>query len=504
MSDKTRDIAEEIRTGQAILEALKSEQGSQNGNGHDESYLLFQSYDDEGNAQAVNKRHSGQFLHCLSLGWLHYTGTHWTTKLAESKLERAIVDTLKARGIAASMAEDENTDLSKLKTAARPKTANIKNAKFNLSSIVATHIDEFDNSPDLLNVKNGVLNLKTGELSPHTPEEMFTYCLNTEYKPEADTMEWIEFLWDSLTPEGKDFSIKENEEYNELLDFIKCAVGYTLTGQTIEQCMFYVQGPTRAGKGLFLQTLLKVMGKPLSISIPFDTFTKKRDGDGQNFDLAGLRNSRFAAASESNKTRMINAETVKNVTGGDETRCAHKNKPYFEYLPKYKIWLATNNNVVADASDDAFWNRLRVINFPNSHAGKEDFGFGNRLQTKEGLEAVLAWAVEGSMKWYKDLADGPGLGRPDLIRRLTKVHREENDLVKQFIAECCIVGENKIATIANMTAAFKEWCQDRNVDPYRGFRFKESMNNKGFYSKLQSVGGTTKRRWQGIGLLAEQ
>ena len=197
--------------------------------------------------------------------------------------------------------------------------------------------DEFDQSLDHLNVANGVLNLRTGELEPHSPDQRFTYCLSVAYDPDAAASVWTEFLPQVMVDDP------------EVLPFLQMAVGYSLTGHMTEEKLFYLYGPEgRNGKGTFAEPLLTLLGKPLAKGVDFSTFPRDRDKDAQNFDLAPLKPARFLVASESKQHERLNEAKVKQATGGDELYCAHKNKPHFSYRPMFKIWLLSNYDVNAD------------------------------------------------------------------------------------------------------------------------------------------------------------
>ncbi|MEZ4707593.1 MAG: phage/plasmid primase, P4 family [Caldilineaceae bacterium] len=168
---------------------------------------------------------------------------------------------------------------------------------------------EFDNNPDFLNCANGVVSLRTGEIEPHNPDQKFTYCSPIAYKPNADYTKWVDWL-------------KKAVGSPEIADWLQIAVGYSLTGYTWEEILFYIFGPTRSGKGLFTETISSVLGTPLAQEINFSTFTDKRSGDSQNFDLAPLKAARLVSASESNAYERFNEAKIKALTGGNNVYCA--------------------------------------------------------------------------------------------------------------------------------------------------------------------------------------
>lgn len=478
------------RNGADLLDTIsKAEPYQQKMLPLDENPLASQPPDDEGHAQCVHYLYGGQFLCTDELGWLQYTGSYWKSKGAEAALNRAIVDVLIQRRVLAVQNGDE-----KLIKASKPTANNVKNAKFMFGSIVWASIDDFDNNPDLLNCDNGVVNLTAGNLAPHEHGQRFTYCIDTPYDPQADDSLWADWLYNTVTPAGCD----NDGRYADLAAWLQMAAGYSLTGHTHEQCLFYLQGPPRAGKGVFLQTLDKLLGRPLSSGVDFDTFTDRRGGDSQNFDLAPLKACRLITASESKRTTMLNAKRVKSITGNDPVYCAHKRKDFFSYIPQYKIWLSSNFKVMAQADDDALWSRLRIINFPNSHLGKEDFGLEARLW--EARTGILKWAIDGAKSWYQRKATNIGLGHPEIITNAVQSHRNENDTVAQFIEDCCIVGPDQYAAGAQLTIAYKDWCNENSLPPLGGRRLGEALRHKGYTYKAKLISGKTKKCWLGIGL----
>ncbi len=488
----------ERQPGEAVADAGESAAVS-TATGSDESYLLWETIDDEGNAQCLLQRYPNRFVYVEALGWMVWTGKYWRTNNAEAELDRAIVETLKARRKAAVDADKETIVKS---SKARPNSANIRSCKYNLQSLVNANVNSFDTDPDLLNCKNGVVNLRTGDLIPHDPAQRFTYCVRVNYDPLADSTEWVRWLESAITPEGA----SHNQDHIDLVNWLQRAVGYSLTGHTLEQCLFYLQGPTRAGKGILLQTLLRLVGKPLGKNVDFDTFVSRRKADNQNFDLAPLRPSRLVTASESERGNMLNAKRIKAITGNDDIYCAHKGKDFFSYTPLFKIWLASNFDVMGDADDDALWGRLRVIHFPNSYLGREDFNLAARLQSEKGLEGVLSWAVAGAKLWYAGIEKNRGLGRPKLVEQETDRHKGENDTVGQWLEDSARLKPNDpdvFTPIAEVRNSYVNWCQENDRRSLGGRKFNHALERRGCHRDPKWIHGSNKKVWYGVGLLAD-
>jgi len=415
---------------------------------------------------------------------LHFNGRFWDREDAEAQLDRAIVNTLKRRRKAAVDGGREA-----IVKAAKPSAHNLRGCKYNFRSLVTVSVKAFDQSPDHLNCANGVLDLRTGRLVPHSPAQRFTYCLPVEYKPQADQTAWLRFLHDAT--DGRP----------EMVRYLQLALGYSLTGHTREECMFYLYGPTRSGKGTFTETVIAMLGeKPIATEVDFGTFTASRKGDTQNFDLAPLKPCRFIAAAESKRNESLNAAKVKQITGGNYIRCAFKYRDHFEYRPQFKVWLASNHPVDTDVDDDAVWYRIRVIDFPRSHAGREDKMLKHRLRSPEVLRGVLAWAVEGARKWY-----AKGLETPTRVQEATNQARHDIDFVAQWLDECVDKTDGPKDFVANAVLydSYHNWCVANGVEPEKKRSLTTALKAKGFKAGTQRkcpVTGRNRRGCVGIRL----
>ena len=422
--------------------------------------MLGETADDDGNAKCAYALFGRDFLYCDAYGWMHWTGTHWQGDEAEAKIDRALFAMLKQRRLAAVAAGKEA--LVKVTTGTSRRMRDCKTA---FRSLVVARVEDFDQSADELNVANGILNLRTGELAPHDPGRRFTYCSKIPYDPEANDGAWLEFLADVV---GGGPAV---------IDYLQMAVGYSLTGHTSEECLWYVFGPSRSGKGIFTEVMLALLGSPLAIEVDFATFTAKREGDTQNFDLAPLKPTRLVITSESNRYEVLNAGKIKQLTGGNYVRAAYKHRDLFTYRPQFKAWLVSNQPVNADVDDDALWYRVKVLEFPNGHIGKEDKTLKARIKAADTLKGVLKWAVAGAMKWY---ATPEGLEHPNWVKLATKEHRSELDFVQSWLDERC--EEAAGAWIANgaLYTSYESWCKVNGVQPKALRGLSMSLKAKGF------------------------
>jgi putative DNA primase/helicase len=452
---------------------------------------------DDGNAQCVASRMRQRFLFNSALGWRYFQGTHWDGELAESRVWTGITRVLKERRKA--VWNGRNADLDEgiakaISSAAKPSTRNISNCMRMLREMLTVSLREFDTSPDILNCRNGVIDLRTGKLTGHASSQRLTHCSPVKYLPDADRTVWTDWLLEAVG--GR----------QEVVDYLQQAVGYTLTGHTREEILFYLYGPARAGKGIFTETLLTTLGgSPLAVEADIQMFMSKR-GDPQGFMLAGLRTTRMLAASETRGRDWLDEAKLKNLTGGNLIRCAFKGKNLFQYRPQFKIWLSSNVLPKLDPDDTAAWLRLRVIEFPHSHIDDIDKKLKQHMKRTQVLEGVLAWAVEGAKQWYK--APKEGLKAPEVIRKGTEDARSALDQVEAWLRDR-IIDTGAASDKLSYGEAFIDYslyCDERGEKPRPRKHWKAALTKKGFNMEAQygykkpNGSKSTKRGWSGMKL----
>jgi putative DNA primase/helicase len=425
---------------------------------------------DGGNADAFVEMYGGEYLFVKELGWLHWNGKYW------QKDEAAVMlDMRESFDIRHDRFNRCGDDARAAQT--KRQTIRLHNALEQAKSLLAMSIDRFDIDPDEINVDNGVYNLRTGELTPHDPSQLFTYCLNAPHDDTADMNVVENFMAKVLTKEGEPTN-------QELIDFIQTALGYSLTGYTREEKLFYLYGKLgRNGKGSITEALMELIPYPVAQEVDFNTFIAKRDGDSQNFDLADMKASRMIFASESNKYQMLNPASIKKLTGGNYVRAAHKFKEFFSYRPQYKPWLSSNHPVNGDPDDSVMWNRVLVIELPNSYQDREDKTLKELLKSPDVQKGWLRWLAIGAKRWYQD-----GLVTPEQVKLATRKQQEDLDTFTRWLEECTIADENGKPAASLLYQNYKNWCEAQGVAVKGNIQFSDALQNRGYERDRQAKG----------------
>jgi putative DNA primase/helicase len=380
--------------------------------------------------------------------------------------------------------EDEDKRSTAIKHSLRSERADRLRAMIDLAkseSGMCVKPEDLDSDPWLFNCKNGTVDLRTGELHQHRREDYITKLAPVVFDPEARMPLWDEFLR----------HVTEGDE--ELAEYLQLEAGYGLTGLTTEEIvLLYVGGPN-TGKTTLLEAKKATMGE-YAATADFETFLRRNQPWGPRNDLARLAGARLVCASEVPPGRQFDEVTVKQLTGGDTVSARFLYGEYFEYKPQFKICLAANHRPSVRDDDPAIWRRLKAVPFENVVAeDKCDPSVKARLSDpSDGGPAILAWMVEGALKWQRD-----GLREPAVVRRATEAYRSEMATFSQFIEDRCVEGPEQWVASQELFSAYEGWSRSSGYRFHYGpQRFKEVLRGRGHVP--QKRGGV--RGWNGIGL----
>lgn len=385
-------------------------------------------------------RNGGGVRYARGLGFLTWDGKVWTP--GEAKVRESL-HLMGAELI--SSGDDASRRLALKALTNRSIDAVIKE----LPSVpgVSAQASDFDARHDLLSVDNGTVNLRTGELHPHTPADMITKRLGVAYYPDAPADRWTQFL-EEIFPDHPD-----------LPGYMRRLVGYGITGSTSEHCFAFMHGQGSNGKSVFLDALIHVF-KGVTQATQFSTFEKSVNVGQASPELASLRGARLVTASETEKYSRLAEALVKQLTGGDPITCRFLNQNPFTYTPSFLLLVAGNFKPAILSQDEGSWRRVKLIPFDAvfSYAlGNKDPELPAKLRGE--AEGILAWAVAGAVEWYAH-----GLGEPASVSSATQDYRESEDRLEPFIEARLIREEGARVAPMAVRRAYKEWAEDAALD----------------------------------------
>ena len=441
-----------------------------------DSPLLTKNNTDLGNAErfAEYVEDKLRFIHAWG-AWMTWDGRRWRHDQSGSvfRLARDLVRLLAAM---AQRGEAGAGGKALLDHALQTERAARFNAMVSLSQhLLHLSVEQLDQEPWLLNVKNGTLDLRTGALRAHHREDWLTKLAPVVYDPTATCPRWEEFLARIMAGNAA------------LIRYLQRAVGYTLTGITSEQALFFLYGVGANGKSTFIEVIRAMMGDHATAA-DFSTF-QRRETDGARNDLARLAGARMVSAVEPERGRPMAESVVKQITGGDPVAARFLFKEYFEYTPVFKLWWAANQRQPVTGTDYGMWRRIRLIPFTVTIPEQErDPALKQKLLAE--LPGILAWAVRGCLEWQQD-----GLGTPAEVREATEDYREAMDPLGGFLAEHCAVEPGATATARELYAGYQRWAEANAEQPIAQRTFAARLSERG----LQSARGARGvRLWRGI------
>lgn len=302
-------------------------------------------------------------------------------------------------------------------------------------------MEDFDTQKTLFCCDNGVINVLTGDLLPHDPAYMQTRLSGIPLGS-GEPVQFLKFLDEIFDGDG------------ELVRFIQKATGLSLTGDTSEQCLFFLYGTGKNGKSTFLEIINHVVGSYCAHAQPETIMVKGGASSGQ--DIARLKGARMVTTVEPNQGSYLNEGLIKQLTGGDKVTARFLYGREFEFYPEFKIWLAGNHKPTIRGTDDGIWRRIRLIPF-DVQIQEVDKTLSKRICATESPQ-ILNWMLEGARMWVDE-----GLGEAQSINLATQEYRSDSDVLGLFIDDCIELGEGS-ASGGEIYRAFREWAELTNND----------------------------------------
>ena len=296
---------------------------------------------------------------------------------------------------------------------------------------------------------------------PHRREDMITKLVPVEYNPQSTCPLWLEFL---------DRVMAGNWP---LIDFLARAVGYTLTGLTTEQVLFFCYGLGANGKTTFIRTIQGMLGDYAVQATP-DLLLARRDGTAGH-ELARLRGARMVVTSELDDGRRMAESLVKQLTGGDIVVGRHLYSEAFEFKPTFKLWMVANHRPVIRGTDEAIWRRILLIPFEVTiPPAEQDKALPEKL--KRESPGIMNWALQGCLEWQRD-----GLNPPPEVFAAVKDYREDMDVLGAFLADCAdttsAFGE---VSAKQLRTAYENWCTENGERPLSQKALAPHLAERGF------------------------
>ena len=344
----------------------------------------------------------------------------------------------------------------------------------------ATTTDAWDIDDYFLNTPEGIVNLQTGKTTKHEPEALCTKI--TKATPTSTVCPtWKQFLKD----------ITDGDQ--GLIDYLQRLAGYSATGSTKEQGLFFCYGTGGNGKGTFWNTIHNALDQYSRIAPPGMFMGRKKEGHPT--ELANLMGARLVLAQEVDEGSSWSEAKIKMLTGGDIISARFMGKNFFEFTPKFTLVIAGNHKPALRNIDEAMRRRFHLIPFTVTiPKEKRDLNLAEKLEAE--ADGILSWIIEGAVHWSLQ-----GLNPPEAVLKATECYFSDEDIFTQWLAEKCTTEANDWCAPSALFNSWRDYAYDMNIKTGSQKYFKQQLEQKGFTQHKSNEKG---RYYQGVRVKIEE
>jgi P4 family phage/plasmid primase-like protien len=293
-----------------------------------------------------------------------------------------------------------------------------------------------DDKGYIANVKNGLLNIYTKELLPHTPDFVSLIQYPVIYDPTATAPVWDKCLTDWMS--GPERAMKTK--------LLKQFCGYILSSSMNYDKALFMVGDGGNGKSTFIDTIAMVLGTDATSHIDLE-------GLYDTFGMHGLIGKRLNIIEEVHGN-YYQSNKLKKLISGEQVTIDIKYKPQFTFRPQTKFVFSVNMLPRVDDTSTATERRILVVQFLNNYRDNPNYELRSSvgLLAKE-LSGILNWMVDGAI----DLSNDKKFVTTNEQIRMLDEYREENSSVEGFLSQCVILNPTTSIETPTLYNEYKRW-----------------------------------------------
>lgn len=450
---------------------------------------------------------AGKYIWVDGLGWLRWSGILWEPAPDHRTREEAARWVKTQWDDAMDAAKREMTaeamDLAKKWMGYNNKTK-IDNVLALAKGVLDVPVDQLDGDPHKLNVTNGTVGLRTGELLPHDPEDYLTKVTTVGYVPGARHEAWETALE----------AIPEDVRW-----WLQIRFGQATSGLVPDDDVLpFLKGGGANGKSTIMNAISKALGSYYLVVSPKALLA---DVKAHSTDLADFLGARFAVLEEL-PDRNVDVVRLKTLVGGTMITARHMHKDNMSFAPSHSLFVTTNYSPNVSETDYGTWRRLALVKFPFTYVDEPDATRPNQRQADVGLrqritvdldgrisEAVLAWLVEGARKWYA--TDQMTPVAPEPVAADTQKWRVMSDTILRFWRERLVADPDSVVPSTDMLRAYNTWAGELGFKtlgdktfPERFGGHEETERNRVTFRDRFRPGRRNVSRFEGFGDLPDR
>ena len=410
---------------------------------------------DDGNAIALLAAHGHEIRFCYERQrWLWWDGCRWQWQTRGGGYVRELM-----KDVARDLETEGKTRHKQRALSAVGTSAALQQAE--TDPRITVSIDDLDNEPWELNTPGGIVNLKTGELSPNDPAKLHTRVTAVTPDFDTDVTAWLRFLAATF------------DSAAELIDYLQRLVGYSAVGTVGPHVLPFCHGSGGNGKGVLLETCAGVLGD-YATTAPVGFLMGRMTG--HETEIARLAGARMVICSEVNEDDVFDEAKVKQLTGGDTLTARFMRQDHFSFTPSHQLWLMGNTQPTVRTGGRAFWRRLRMIPFEHEVSESDIVDDLQGQLIAEHGPAILAWVIAGAVSYATS-----GLLDPPSVKAATADYAVSQDTVARFVDDRLALGggEGVKVKMSIVREAYEQWCRSEGVSPITATAFGRAIKRFG-------------------------
>ena len=334
--------------------------------------------------------------------WIRYDGARWVP--AKTSIVRQLVEgvTQAERDAAVASKDEAREAVSTALNAARFDA----NVVASLEPRLSVGIADLDADPDVLNVKNGVLNLRTGMLYPHSPSHLMTKIADVEYRT-LDS--YTEAEAEAVAQAQKDVQavVDATGDDPEVHSHLELIMGQGMTGHKPigDPSLVVMEGGASNGKSSRFNLLQDTLGD-YCVQVSRKVLQDESAGSNERVDLWGAR---IVLVEElTNRAGSIDGAAIKDLIGTKQIKVRPLYSEWLTVPMTARIIASTNSLLRIEDDDLGMWRRLQRVTHPYTYvdrpSGPRQRKRDVRMETIEDdpyvREEWLRLLLRGAMRWY--------------------------------------------------------------------------------------------------------
>ena len=460
----------------------------------DPAQLIPEHFTDVEQAKTLARLYGNQLRYSDATLWIKYNGTYWdenrvTARTCVHDLSRQQMQLAAAQSAAVQKSIEAATDSGDEAETARltdskafweslydfakgeQNTTRIAAALTEAAPYLQVSVDQLDAEGFLLNTPAGTVDLRSGEMRPHSPYDFITKV--TGCSPGTDGADLFCDFLQRITCDDR-----------ELQDYLQSVAGLFLIGAVYRECLIIAYGGGGNGKSTLFNLLSFVMGDYAG-ALSAETLTANCRKN-KSPEYAELRGKRLIIAAELEEGMRLDTAVVKKLCSTDKIYAEAKYKAPFEFVPSHTVVLYTNHLPKVGTVDKGTWDRLIVVPF-NARlrgTGGEILNYAKYLFEHAG-GAVLSWMIAGARRCIEMNFKIP---LPKCVQNAIEQYRQENDWIHNFLDGRCMTGESYVTGAGRLYEAYRKYCDDTGEYKRSATDFKKAMLDNGFKYRKTKAG----------------